>query len=176
MRENWSTSFARVLLSEGGFKLTNIPGDRGGMTYAGIARNKHPDWAGWPMIMGGKLPSKDMVADFYRAEYWTTCRCDDLPGGVDYAVFDFAVNAGRGRAIKLLQQAVGVADDGVIGPMTLAAVRRSDAKHTLDNFSAAKSSFYKRLVDADPSQAKFFKGWMNRVAAVQSNASEMMAA
>lgn len=176
MRENWSKAFAQVLLSEGGFKLTNIPGDRGGLTYAGIAKNKHPDWEGWATIMGGKLPSRAMVEDFYKREYWTACRCDELPTGVDYAVFDFAVNAGRGRARKFLQQAVGVADDGVLGPMTMAAVKRTDARHILDNFSAAKASFYKGLVDADASQRKFIKGWLNRVDIVQANATAMLAA
>lgn len=176
MRENWPRAFAQVLLSEGGFKLTNIPGDRGGLTYAGIAKNKHPSWVGWTMIAKGTLPTRQMVEDFYRVEYWGACRCDDMPSGVDYVVFDFAVNAGRGRAAKLLQQSVGVADDGMIGPGTMAAVRRMDPRHILDNFSAAKASFYKGLVDRDPSQAKFIKGWLNRVAAVQDNATDMLAA
>lgn len=175
MKENWEISCDKVLESEGGYKLTNIPGDAGGQTYAGIARVPNPHWEGWAYIDRGETPPKSLVRDFYKASYWNKVHGDDLPAGLDYAVYDFAVNAGPGRAAKLLQRAVGVADDGIIGPGTMAAIAKADPHHALDQFSAAKELFYNGIVSRDPSQAKFIKGWLNRVAHVQQAASTMLA-
>lgn len=175
MKENWERACDRVIESEGGYKLTNIPGDRGGQTYAGIARIPNPHWAGWHYIDRNDTPPKELVREFYKANYWDKVHGDQLPAGLDYAVYDFAVNAGVGRAAKYLQRAVGVADDGVIGPGTMAAVAKADPRHALQQFSAAKESFYKGLVDRDPSQAKFIKGWLARVDHVEQIATTMFA-
>jgi lysozyme family protein len=95
--------------------------------------------------------------------------CDELPSGVDYAVFDFAVNAGPGQAKKTLQRALGVAPDGAIGPMTLAAIRDADGPTLLRAFSAEKEKFYRGL----STFATFGKGWMNRIAHVEDSAKGM---
>lgn len=175
MRENWDNACDRVIESEGGYKLTNIPGDRGGQTYAGIARIPNPHWEGWAYIDRHETPPKELVRSFYKSQFWDKVRGDQLPAGLDYAVYDLAVNAGTGRAAKLLQRAVGVADDGVIGPGTMAAVAKANPRHALDQFSAAKAAFYKSIVDRDPSQAKFIKGWLARVDHVQHAATSMIA-
>lgn len=175
MKENWDHACDTVIESEGGYKLTNIPGDRGGQTYAGIARVPNPGWQGWHYIDRNDTPPKELVREFYKANYWDKVHGDQLPAGLDYAVFDFAVNAGVGRAAKFLQRAVGVADDGVIGPGTMAAVAKTDPHRALEQFSGAKSSFYHGLVERDASQAKFIKGWLNRVAHVQETATTMLA-
>jgi lysozyme family protein len=107
--------------------------------------------------------------------YWDKVCGDNLPKGIDYAVFDFSVNAGSNRSIKLLQQAVGVVDDGLIGPATLKAVNNSDLKETLEQFSAAKESFYKGIVDKNQTQVKFIKGWLARIDEVEQSASKMLA-
>jgi lysozyme family protein len=98
-----------------------------------------------------------------------------LPAGVDYAVFDFAVNAGVGRAAKFLQRSVGAVDDGVIGPSTMALVGKTTPGKLLENFTEQKEAFYNTLADKNPTQQKFLKGWMNRVASVQTAATSMMA-
>lgn len=174
MKQNWDPSFALVLLSEGGY--TWDKDDHGGETNLGVTK------ASWSAYLGREILDGEMrqltVADvgpYYKACYWDRCRCDELPPGLDYAVFDFAVNAGPGRSIKFLQQAVGVVADGAIGPGTMAAVAKADPKWAIGQFSAAKERFYKGLVVRDPSQAKFIKGWLARVDSVQQSADSMLA-
>lgn len=174
MIENYDASFAHVIKSEGGY--VNDPHDHGGETNLGVTKKAWAEYLGRDIADGEmKALTQADVHPFYKKQYWDKCHCDQLPAGLDYAVFDFAVNAGPGRAAKFLQQAVGVVADGAIGPGTLAAVAKADPKHALDQFSAAKAVFYKGLVDRDPTQQKFYKGWMARVDSVQQIADTMTA-
>ena len=68
----------------------------------------------------------DDVTPIYKRNYWDRIKGDALPSGVDFAVFDLAVNGGTGRGAKMLQKVVGVTQDGGIGPQTLGAVGRMD--------------------------------------------------
>lgn len=174
MRENWDRAFDQVLKSEGGYVNDNA--DHGGETNLGVTRAAWGEYKGRP-IQDGEMRglTRDMVKPFYKSRYWDKVRGDELPAGLDYAVFDFAVNAGPGRAVKFLQRAVGVVDDGIIGPKTMAAVASTNAREALEHFSEAKASFYKGLVDRDPSQRKFIKGWLARVDMVQKTATTMVA-
>jgi len=173
VKENWETSFDEVIRSEGGFVLTDISGDLGGQTYAGIARKPNPSWVGWKLIDDGVMPNKTMVMDFYKT-IWNSVKCDDLPSEVDYLIYDFAVNAGAGQSAKLLQRAVGVTVDGKIGPITLAAVNSKDAKELIDLFTEQKKAFYNLIVQNRHEQVKFLKGWMNRVNHSKETASQMV--
>jgi lysozyme family protein len=112
----------------------------------------------------------ELVTPLYKARYWDACKCDDLPRGVDYCVFDSAVNMGSGRAAKLLQAALGVTADGSIGRATIAAATAADPVELLEAFSLGKEAFYQSL----PTFATFGKGWLNRVAQVQDAAEQMM--
>ena len=173
MKANWPAAFKHVLESEGGY--VNDPNDNGGETNFGVTKKAWNEYLGRPIKDGEmRALTVEMVAPFYKIKYWNKCNCDDLPSGLDYAVFDFAVNAGPGRATKFLQRAVGAVDDGVIGPNTLATVAKTDPKRALDHFSALKSTFYNGLVERDPTQQRFIKGWLNRVAAVQIYAETML--
>ena len=173
MKDNWEKSCDKVLESEGGYQLTTLVGDSGGQTYAGIARNPNPHWEGWELIDKGETPPKEIVRSFYKANFWDKVRGDELPAGIDYLVYDFAVNAGVGRAVKTLQSAVGTNPDGVIGPATIAAVKSST--DLVEKFSNVKEAFYKGIVERKPDQARFIKGWLNRVAHVQTAATSMLA-
>jgi lysozyme family protein len=173
MKDNWEKSCDKVLESEGGYQLTTLVGDSGGQTYAGIARNPNPHWEGWELIDKGETPPKEIVRSFYKANFWDKIRGDELPAGIDYLVYDFAVNAGVGRAVKTLQSAVGTNPDGVIGPATIAAVKSST--DLVEKFSNVKEAFYKGIVERKPDQARFIKGWLNRVAHVQTAATSMLA-
>jgi lysozyme family protein len=93
-----------------------------------------------------------------------------LPSGIDYLVFDFAVNAGCGRSAKILQAAVGATPDGGIGPMTLAAVNALDGDELIERFSQGKEDFYRSLNTFET----FGKGWLNRVAAVKVKATSLL--
>jgi lysozyme family protein len=174
MKANWEAAFAHVIKSEGGY--VNDPHDRGGETNLGVTRIAWGEYLG-RAIMDGEMKALtvDQVKPFYKKQYWDRCRCDDLPAGVDYAVFDFAVNAGTGQAAKFLQRAAGTKDDGAIGPGTLAAVSNHRPEELLERFSEQKEAFYRGIVSRRPEQEKFLKGWLARVESVEAAANTMLA-
>ena len=170
MQSNWPQSFRLMLASEGGF--SNHPSDPGGMTNLGVTKATWENWVGRESDeaeMRGLTPEK--VEPLYKKKYFDAVRGDELPMGLDYLMFDFAVNAGAGRAIKTLQTAVGVTPDGGFGPMTMAAVQAVDPNELIERFSQAKEDFYRSLTTF----ATFGKGWLNRVADVKVKASAMLA-
>jgi lysozyme family protein len=112
------------------------------------------------------------VRTIYRGEYWDKVRGDDLPAGLDLAVFDFAVNSGPRRAIVHLQRIVGVKDDGVFGPGTLAAVAKRDAATIVRELCSSRIRFLRTL----PTWKTFGKGWTRRVQEVEAAALRMAAA
>ena len=169
MNSNWQKSFELMLKSEGGY--VNNPADPGGMTNLGVTKATWENWVGRASDeaeMRNLTPEK--VEPLYKKKFWDACKCDELPSGIDYLVFDFAVNAGVGRSAKVLQTAVGATPDGGIGPMTLAAVAKYDANELVEKFSQAKEDFYRSL----PTFGTFGKGWLNRVADVKLKASSML--
>ena len=169
MLSNFPAALALVLQSEGGF--VNHKFDPGGMTNLGVTRNVWREWVNRDVDEAEmRSLTPELVTPLYKARYWDACKCDDLPRGVDYAVFDSAVNMGPGRAAKLLQAALGVTADGSIGRATIAAATAADPVELLEAFSLGKEEFYKSL----PTFATFGKGWLNRVAHVQDAAEGMM--
>ena len=174
MKQNFDACFAKVIKSEGGY--VNDPADAGGETNLGVTIGA---WGAYlnRAIQPGEMKALtvDTVKPFYKSMYWDKVKGDDLPVGVDYAVFDFAVNAGVSRAAKFLQRAAGAVDDGVVGSGTLALVAKTTPGKLLENFAEQKEAFYNTLAEKNPTQQKFLKGWMNRVASVQTAATSMLA-
>ena len=172
MKDNFDVAFAQVMKSEGGYVWDKD--DAGGETNLGVTIGA---WGAYlnRAIQPGEMKALtiEQVKPFYRTMYWDKVKGDDLPKGIDYAVFDFAVNAGVGRAAKFLQRAVSVTDDGNIGPGTLAAVAKSFAKTVLANFSKQKEDFYRGLAEKNASQQKFLKGWLARLDHVNNDAIDM---
>lgn len=169
MLSNFPASLALVLKAEGGF--VNHPRDPGGMTNLGVTRNVWKEWVRHEVDEAEmRSLTPELVAPLYKARYWDACKCDDLPRGVDYAVFDSAVNMGPFRAAKLLQAALGVTADGVIGRATIAAATAADPVELLEAFSQGKEAFYQSLATFQT----FGKGWLNRVTHVQDAAEQMM--
>jgi len=159
-----------MLVSEGGYVYHQS--DPGGRTNLGVTQTTWENWIGRQSDeaeMRGLTPEK--VEPLYKKKYWDAVRGDELPMGLDYLMFDFAVNAGAGRAIKTLQTAVGVTPDGGFGPMTMAAVQAVDPVELIERFSQAKEDFYRSL----NTFSVFGKGWLNRVADVKLKASAMLA-
>lgn len=113
--------------------------------------------------------SDEQIHAIYGRGYWDRAACDQLPVGVDLCVFDMAVNAGPGRAVKLLQEAVGSTPDGGFGPQTLAAVAKQDALSLIRQYSEARRVFYKSL----GAYVTFGKGWLRRVDEVEAEAIKM---
>jgi len=163
MRENFAEALQHVLKHEGGY--VNHPADPGGMTNLGVTKRVWEEWVGHEVDETTRRAlTPAQVAPLYKTKYWDKIRGDDLPDGVDYAVFDAAVNSGPGRAAKWLQACVNVEPDGGIGPKTLAAVAAFKGD-LVDDYSKRRLSF---LMDL-PHWATFGKGWSRRVAEVQSD-------
>lgn len=155
-------AFESMIRNEGGYKLHKVAGDRGGMTYAGIARIMNPQWPGWAFVDRGEIPPSELVRDFYRASYWEPIRGDDLPQDTARSIFDFAVNAGVRVAVKLAQIVAGATPDGSFGPKTLAALQAIDPQHFKAVYALAKIARYRDIVARDKGQGKFLLGWINR--------------
>lgn len=170
MKQNFDTALAAVLQHEGGF--SNHKDDPGGMTNLGCTKRVWEEWVGHPVdekAMRALTPED--VAPLYKKKYWDAVRGDDLPDGVDYIVFDTAINSGPGRAIKFLQGCVGADMDGALGPKTMAAVRAADPKQLVEDYAKRRLSFLQDL----PTWGTFGKGWSRRVAEVENTASTMTA-
>jgi len=170
MKENYESALAHVLKSEG--LWSDNPADPGGATMKGITFAVFKDWKRNPHLTKDDLRniSDQDVHDLYKQLYWDKVHGDELPAGVDYAAFDASVNMGVGMASKLLQEAVGVTADGVIGQGTLQAVQKANTRSLLENFAAEKTAFYKSL----STFPTFGKGWLNRVAEVKTISESMI--
>jgi lysozyme family protein len=157
-------AFERTLLAEGGYKLTNNAGDKGRQTYAGISRRANPGWPGWSYIDRSERPPSSLVRDLYRDAYWTPLRLDEVAHQrMAESIYDFAVNAGTRVSAMLAQITIGATPDGAVGPKTIAALNStSDPALFLARFTIAKIARYRDIVDRDPSQLKWLKGWLNR--------------
>ena len=164
MKNNYEFALAHVLKSEG--LWSDNPADPGGATMKGITLSVYQEWKRNPHISKEELrviPDED-VYNLYKQNYWDKVHGDDLPSGVDYAVFDSAVNMGVGRASKLIQEAAGVTADGVLGPASLSAIQKANAKELIEKFSQLKESFYRSL----GTFPTFGVGWLRRVAEVKT--------
>lgn len=160
---DFTQAYEKTICAEGGYVLHNVPGDRGGMTYAGIARRFHPNWPGWAHIDAGSEPPAELVRTFYREKFWERIRGDEITSQVvAETIYDFAVNAGVRTASILAQAVLGTTPDGVIGPKTIAALNSCDERLFVALYTIAKIARYCEIVRRDRSQAKFLLGWVSR--------------
>lgn len=159
-------AFEKMITNEGGYQLHQVKGDRGGQTFAGIARRYHPDWSGWPMIDELDLDNPQLqehVRAFYKHQFWDRIQGDQIGSpAIANSLFDFAVNAGHRTAIKLAQSVLDAKQDGVCGPNTLASINDCDGEIFNLRFALAKVARYADIVNRDKSQNKFLLGWINR--------------
>jgi lysozyme family protein len=153
-----------MIHDEGGYQLTDIPGDRGGQTYAGIARNANPDWAGWQFIDRKDFGSAtQLVREFYKVNFWDRVRGDELTNqAIAETIFNFAVNTGVGVASKLAQLIVGVTPDGAIGAKTIERLNICTAEKFLPAYALAKIQRYVDICMKNRDQSKFLLGWVRR--------------
>ena len=170
MQNNFQKCLDLVLKSEGGWTgEQGLKGDPGGETNLGVTKKVWEEWVGHEVKTMKNLTPAD-VAPMYQAKYWMACYAPQLPVGVDYMVFDMAVNAGPGRAVKLLQESMGCVPDGVIGPRTMQLIAQKDNTSVVQAYSDRKTSFYESL----PTFSTFGKGWLKRVEDVKFNALNMI--
>jgi lysozyme family protein len=168
MKDNFESSLQQVLVHEGGW--ADHPKDPGGATMKGVTLMTFRRHFGADKSKDElRNITDEQLNQIYRAGYWDKCHCDELPAGVDYAVFDAAVNSGPGRGAKWLQGAVGAKQDGGIGPKTLTKVKEHKPVHIIDNICDRRLTFLRSLAN----WATFGKGWNRRVEGVRSSAIPM---
>lgn len=148
---NFDAFIERVLSHEGGY--VNDPRDPGGETKFGIARRSFPH-------LDIKNLTRNDAKAIYRVNFWDAVHGDELPRQFAFQALDAAVNHGIGNAVRWMQRAIGVADDGHIGPVTLAKVKRHDPADLVLLFNAERLEFYAKLSTFDA----FGRGWTRRVA------------
>jgi lysozyme family protein len=167
---DFDTCMAFVLAAEGGY--VDDPRDPGGATNLGITLRVLSDWRHTAVT---KQEVKDLTPEeakaIYRARYWNTTRCGELPAGVDLMVFDTAVNLGPGRAAKMLQAAVGTDQDGSVGPMTVASAQAGNAAAIVAAIAKSRGDFYHSL----PTFDHFGAGWMARLSTAKALADSLIA-
>lgn len=167
--DRFEACLTEVLRHEGGY--VDHPSDPGGATNMGITHKTLARWRRvrpWSALPKAEVAalSRGEAAAIYRAQYWNASRAGDMPAGLDLALFDFAVNSGIDRAVRTLQATLGVPADGVVGPVTLAAVGERDVKAMINALCDRRLGFLGRL----GTFATFGRGWTRRVAAVRAAA------
>jgi lysozyme family protein len=156
-------SLAFVLEEEGGF--ADHPSDPGGATNQGITQATYDQWRddrGLPRRHVREIET-DEVRAIYRDLYWIPAHCSEWPSDVAIVVFDTAVQRGPRRAIMDLQRAVGVGQDGFVGPVTKAAVANQNETELVRRLLLLRSDHYAERVRDRPDQVVFLKGWMRRL-------------
>lgn len=174
--------------NEGGY--ANDPDDRGGETYAGIARNFWGKWLGWKYIDRYKRdyaiakskgrtklslaqwinasakvktePVEELVNEFYRVNFWELNRLGDFKcQQLANTVYDFGVNSGKGRSARFIQEVAGAYNDGIIGRKSIDAINSKDCKTLYEAFNEKREAYYRGI--AVGKQAKFLRSWLSRL-------------
>jgi lysozyme family protein len=169
MDATFQRALSLVLSDEGGFVDDRL--DPGGATMRGVTLSTYRQ------LMKPNATVADLknitqaeLATIYRKDYWNAICGDQLPSGLDYACFDYAVHSGPGRSAKALQSLVGVTVDGSIGPKTLAAVKARDTATLVKQLCNSRLIFLETL----PTWGHFGKGWAARVTRVEAAALKMV--
>jgi lysozyme family protein len=171
--KNFPAALAATLVYEGGW--SDHPKDPGGATMKGITLERYRAWERNPAVTKAQLRniSDEKVKAIYKAGYWDLVLGDELPGGLDFVMFDWAVNSGSARAVKALQRSLGIRVDGVMGPMALAAVRALNSNQVedlIEDICNRRVAFIRSL----STYSTFGKGWELRIKSVRAKARGMM--
>ena len=169
MKQNYDECLRRLLLDEGG--NDDDPRDPGGRTSRGITQR---EWDRYGSIHPSlpkdvwQAPLEDIKA-IYRKDYWDAQNCDELPSGLDYSVFDYGVNSGIRRSGRVLQRLLGITEDGIIGPVTVAEAKKHDPIVLVLNMNEERLRFLRSL----KTFVTFGKGWTRRVEGVKNFSIEL---
>jgi len=175
--ENFLMAFAETMAHEGGY--VNHPDDPGGMTFRGITRKAYAAWKRVPVSSITEQQMRNIplaeCQQFYHENYWLPVGGDDLPGGLDFVVWDIGVNSGPKRGVKMLQKGINklgrikVQVDGVIGPKTISAAGYANVFDLIDEIGNTRLWFYISL----STFKTFGGGWMKRLLKVTSFGTAM---
>lgn len=169
MKYNFDKCLEMLLKHEGGY--VNHPRDPGGATNLGVTLTTYSRWINKPVTveMMKELTPED-VAPIYKTEYWHACRCDDLPSGLDWVIFDWGVNSGPSRAAKALQKHSGATVDGHIGPNTIQRVNARPVTDLINKVSDERQEYYESL----KTFKTFGRGWTRRCEETKEAALKML--
>lgn len=170
-KDNFPQALRLVLADEGG--VSNHPADRGGLTNKGITQATYDAWRelhGRPTRSVRAIEHAEVDA-IYREQFANKILFDKLPLGLDYALFDFAVNSGASRAVRFLQRILKVRADGSLAARTLVTLTEADIEQVIKDLCKDRLRFLKRL----KAWKSFGKGWKKRVDRVEKNALAMIA-
>ena len=148
---NFDIAFDRLMGNEGGY--VNNTADPGGETRWGISKRSYP-------ALDIKNLTREQAKDIYRRDFWQRASMDQYDPALAFQVFDAAVNHGIETAVRLMQKAAGVADDGHVGPITIAAVKSRSVTDMIFLFIAYRIKFWTKL----STWQTFGRGWANRAA------------
>jgi lysozyme family protein len=168
MNRNWDKCFDLVIVNEGGYVDNKL--DPGGATNWGCTQ------AVWEGYIGHKVSVDDMkaltkedVKPLYKKRYWDAIHGDAIPSGLDYCLFDCAINSGVNRSAKIIQEIVGVFADGAIGNNTVSAITQLNPVTAINEFCDKRQAFLESL----KTFPVFGKGWTKRVSEVRIKSLEM---
>lgn len=163
-KQNYDEALRRLLLSEGGY--SNHPSDPGGPTNFGITIIDYRKYVKPNATAADvKAMKVEEAKSIYRAKYWDAQKCDELPSGLDYSIFDYGVNSGIGRSGKVLRRILGMSDaTSVVNAEVLAAVAKRDPKAMITAVNDERLRFLKAL----KTWPVFGAGWGRRVAEVKA--------
>jgi lysozyme family protein len=169
--DTFDRALALVLDLEGGF--VDHPRDPGGATNLGVTRATLAKARGRPVTVSDvRALTRAEAGTIYRRSYWDAVRGDDLPAGLDLAVFDYAVNSGPSRAVRSLQAVLGTVQDGRIGPKTIAAAAARNTAETVRALTRERLRFLRAL----STWPVFGRGWTSRTTRVEAAALAAAAA
>lgn len=167
--ETFAGALKAVIAHEGGY--VSDPHDPGGETNWGVTKRVYDDYrrGRGEVIRSVRNICGEEVVAIYRLQYWNAIRGDDLPNGLDYAMFDYAVNSGPAKAAKDLQRVLGVRVDGQIGAITLATAQEFDRSKAVDTLCDVRLKFLNSL----GGWGRYGRGWGRRVEDVRRQAKIM---
>lgn len=150
----------QFILDREGF-YSDDPVDRGGATKWGVTQRTYDSYRKKHSLDARPVLQMDdaEMRALYREAYWTPMRCDDMGEPLDLVLFDSAIQHGTYGATKLLQQALQIPADGILGPVTLRHARNCLSDAVIHE----RREYYAKIIRNDPTQQRFEKGWNNRL-------------
>ncbi|WP_273792501.1 glycoside hydrolase family 108 protein [Brucella anthropi] len=170
MKTNFQKLMPYIFSEEGGY--VDNPADPGGATNMGVTIATLSAWEGHRASPEDiKEMTQATATEIYQAQFWNKIDGDNLPSGLDYAVFDFSVNSGPARAARMLQSVLGLPEDGIIGAQTVAATKTRPLDEVINALCDARTSWLRGLSTA----STFGRGWLARVERVRSRSLALAA-
>lgn len=170
MNINFTQKALPLVLVFEGEEFTNHPNDKGGPTKWGIIQKVYDAYRlekGLPKRSTKEIEIEE-VQDIYFNKYWLPAKCELMEEKLSVVNFDIAVNMGVGRATKFLQTALAVLVDGDFGNKSVEALKKSNQQEIAKKVIQLRKDFYNKIVENNPSQSVFLKGWLRRVNLVEA--------